>query len=237
MVKNCYQIKPTEELLKYLEEKHKRDYFSMDYQLQTNYGSIYELDNDEIVFLPNHLKHSGILFKTKICFADTIQSDKFPIENPDKSIFEDETDRIIEIQLNILFYQNHLNKVFKLNFTEINREAILAYLKKIVGREIRGINTDRDIVGMIAVTGDLVKRELDCKWFIEKWYGMYNPYYELNLLSSDNKVIKISDIILGKLKWKIAKLDSIFKSPLIIRVNGGIDYDNYSQQRNCIILE
>ena len=106
-----------------------------------------------------------------------------------------------------------------------------------VGREIHGMNTHKDVIGLIAVTGDLVKRELNCKWFIEKWYGIYNPYFEPNLLSNEKKVIKISSIIMGKLKWKIAKLESIFNSPLLIEINEGVHYNDYSQQRTCILLE
>ena len=204
-MQDCFQIKQSQELIDYLKTNENIDPFDDEfgYQLQTNYGFVYNLKSGQVVFIPNNFRDNGLLFQDEKCFKRFVDADKFPIENPDKNLYDTEIDKIKTINKQIEFYHTHLNTVLKLDFPEISREAAQAYLKKIVGRTIKKLTTNADLVGLIAVFGEIIRKEIDGKWVIEKWYGTYNPHFKPRILTSDNKLIFIDDTLLIQLKWKV----------------------------------
>jgi len=233
-----FQIKEAENLIKYLSQNGKKDIvLDSDYQLESNYGFVYNLENGKVVFLPNDLKSKGLIIENKSIFDKMIEDDYLPIEDEFKNLFESEIKQIQRIDKEIFNYQEHLNKTLKFDFQELDKEAAQAYLSKVVGRTIKKLTTDKDIVGLIAIFGELVRKEVNGKWFTFKRYGKYNPYYEPNIVTEKKKVIKISSKIMGNIKWKVATLESIFNKMTFEGINGGIDYDKYCFQGNCKILE
>jgi hypothetical protein len=230
LTSDCYEVKSDEYLNDYLMRVHGRMPFNSDYQLKTNLGLVHELSNGEIVFLA--IGHDGIIVKDKACFQAAIDADEFPIENPHKDLFELEKERIKEINLNTNYYHQHLNEVFKLDFQEINRESVQAYLKKIVGRTLRKLTTEKDAVALVAIVGQLLLNEEGGSWLLEKRYGTYNPYSEPLLLTAEKQVINLSSIVLGRLKWKLASLGDLYKS-LHLHT---FDYASYAKYRTCIKL-
>lgn len=208
-MQDCYQIKKPKELIDYLKKQGRDAFTDFDYQLQTNYGFVHELKSGEVIFFESHFKHKAILFNTKKCFKSILKQDYFPVDNPDKDMFEVEGDRMKSFHLQSDYFRNHLNTVLKFDFPEITKEAAQAYLKKVIGRDIKKLTTPNDIVALISVIGEVVKKEINGKWFLEKRYGMYNPIYEPNIVSSTGNVFFISSNIIGKVKWKISSLDYI----------------------------
>ncbi len=234
---DCYQIKAPEDLADYLKQLGRDAFHDWDYQLQTNYGFVHELGNGQVAFFDNHFNQKAILFDTKKCFDDVIKADKFPVENPDKEIFEIEGDRMLTFHLQADHYRQHLNKVLKFNFPEITKEAAQAYLKKAIGRFIKKLTTPTDVVALISVIGELVKQETNGKWFLEKRYGTYNPIYEPNIVTGDGNVALMSSNIIGQVKWRVSSLDNIFID-VHSRLTEPIKWKKYSIGRdNLIMLE
>jgi hypothetical protein len=234
---DCYQIKSSEELTEYLRHQGRDAFHDWDYQLQTNYGFVHELPNGEVVFFDNHFKYPAILFSTKKCFADVISLDKFPVDNPEQDMFDIEGDKMKSFHLQADYYRNHLNKVLKFDFPEITKEAAQGYLKKVIGRKIKNLTTGTDVVALISVIGELVKAETGGKWFLEKRYGMYNPIYEPNILTSEGNVYFMSSRIIGKVKWRVSKLENIFLD-VHSTLTEPIKWKKYSKNRdNLIMLE
>jgi hypothetical protein len=232
---NWYQIKEPQELIDYLEKQGRNAFHDWDYQLDTNCGFVHELKNGQVVFFDNHYNQKAILFETKKCFEDVINADQFPIDNPDKEMFEIERDRITKFHLQADHYRQHLNRVLKFDFPEITKEAAQAYLKKVIGRFIKKLTTQTDIVALISVIGELVKQETNGKWFLEKRYGVYNPIYEPNILTADGSVILMSSRIIGKIKWRTSSLENIF-TDVHSRLTEPIKWENYSKGRNNLIM-
>jgi hypothetical protein len=231
----CYQIKEPRELIDYLKEQGRNAYLDTDYQLQTNYGHVHILKNDQVIFFDNSFKQKGILFYTKECFDEIIKADKFPIDNVEKNMFDLEDDRIKTFHLQADYYREHLNSVLKFDFKEINKEAAQAYLKKAIGRFIKKLTTPKDVVALISVIGEIVKKETNGKWFLRKSYGTYNPFYEPNILTSNGNVVLISVYISGQIKWRVSSLDELFieiHSNLIQK----IEWENYSKDRNNLFM-
>jgi len=236
LMKDCYHIKTSKALIGYL-KKHSRDaIIDFDYQLQTNYGFVYQLKNGEVIFIPNDLKSDAILFESKKCFDEIIKKDQFPIPNPGKDMFDIEGERMRTFHLQAEYYKDHLNKVLKFNFKEITKESVQTYLSKVIGRKIKKLTTPTDIVALISVIGELVKRETSGKWILEKRYGMYNPIYEPNIVTSDGNLISISFNVMGLVKWRVAKLDTIFIH-IHSKLTAPIKFDKYSKGRRIIMLE
>lgn len=233
----CYHIKEPKELAEYLKQLGRDAFHDWDYQLQTNYGFIHELENGQVAFFDNHFIEKAILFDTRKCFEDVIRADKFPIDNPEKEMFEIEGDRMLTFHLQADYYRQHLNTVLKFDFPEITKEAAQAYLKKAIGRFIKKLTTPKDVVALISVIGELVKQEADGRWFLEKRYGTYNPIYEPNIVTGKGNVIFMSSDIIGKMKWRVSSLDTIFVD-VHSKLTEPIKWKRYARDRdNLIMLE
>ena len=233
---NCYEIKKVEELFDLVTIIDKRSsHYDFDYQLQTNYGRVYELSNGQVIFIPRNFRGDGLLCQDKECFQDIVNSDKFPIDNPEQEMFDVEGDRMKTFHLQIDHYRQHLNNVLKFDFQEINKEAAQAYLKKVVGRKIKILTTATDVVALISVIGELVKAETGGKWFLVKRYGTYNPSYEPNILTSAGNVYLMSSRIIGKVKWRTSKLEDIFID-VHSTLTEPIKWTKFSKNRDDLIL-
>ena len=228
----CHCIKDSQELIDILQTQGKSEAFDFDYQLNTNYGFVYTLTGGEVVFIPNHFKGDGLLFDDKKCFDQIIEADQFPIDNPENSLYDTELERIKTINRQIDFYRNHLNAVLKFDFPEISEGTAQAYLKKVIGRTIKKLTTNRDLVGLIAVFGEIMRKQIGGKWVIEKWYGTYNPYFMPRILTPGKKLIHIDSLVLGAVKWKVSFIDTIFKN-----TEGIVDLKTTNQYHECKILE
>lgn len=236
-MKNCYQIKEPEELIEYLKKQGRDAIDGYDYQLETNAGVVHELENGQVIFFDYSFTEKAILFETKKCFDDVIKADWFPVENPDKEMFEIEGDRVKTFHLQANHYRQHLNKVLKFDFPEITKEAAEAWLKKAIGRFIKKLTTPTDIVALISVIGELVKQETNGKWFLEKSYGIYNPIYEPNIVTASGNVILITSNIIGQIKWRLSSLDTILFD-VHSKKTAPIKWKKYSKQNsNLIMLE
>jgi hypothetical protein len=236
-MKDSFQIKSSKELIKYVKQQGRDAFYDFDYQLQTNYGFVHKLKNGQVAFFPNDFKQKAILFDTKKSFGQTIKKDQFPIENPNKEMFEVEGDKIKAFHLQADHYRQHLNKILKFDFTEITKEAAQAYLKKVIGRFIKRLTTPTDVVALISVIGELVKQETNGKWFLEKRYGTYNPIYEPNIVTSKKNVCLISSQVIGSVKWRTSKLENIFID-VHSKLTEPIKWNKYSKDRdNLIVLE
>ena len=233
----CYKIKKTKELIDYLKKQGRDAFHDFDYQLKTNYGFVHELKNGEVAFFDNHFKHKAILFDSKKCFKDVLKKDEFPIENPEKEMFEIEGDRMKTFNLQADHYRKHLNEVLQFDFPEITKEAAQAYLSKVIGRFIKKLTTPTDVIALISVIGELVKAETSGKWFLVKRYGTYNPIYEPNIVTGSGNVLPISSRIMGLVKWRVARLEHIFID-IHSTLTEPIKWEKYSKlSPNLIMLE
>ena len=235
-MKDCYQIKKSKELISYLKKQGRDAIIDFDYQLRTNYGFVHKLKNGEVIFIPNDLKSDAILFEDKKCFDKIIKKDQFPIANPGKDMFDIEGERMRTFHLQAEHYKDHLNKVLKFDFKEITKGSAQAYLSKVIGRKIKKLTTPTDVVALICVIGELVKQETNGKWFLEKRYGMYNPIYEPNIVTAEGNLISISFEVFGLVKWRIAKLDTVFIDAHS-KLTAPIKFNKYSKGRRIIVLE
>lgn len=231
-MKDGIHIKDSQELIAYLHNQGRGNAFDHDYQLKTNYGLVYKLADGKVIFIPSHCRGNGFLFDDEKCFDEIIEADRFPIDNPEMSLYDVEIDRIKTINKQVDFYRNHLNAILKFDFPEINRDAATAYLRKVIGRTIKKLTTDTDVVALIAIFGEIIRKEIGGKWVIEKWYGTYNPHFKPRILTQDRKLIFIDDKILGKIKWKVSNVAGIFRD-----TEGIVDLETRSAHHPCTILE
>ena len=199
---NDYVIMSTSNLLNYLKGK-SRDPMSLNYQLNTNYANIYRLDNDEIVLIPSTFQGDGILFKNSKSFDNMIANEIFPIENPDKSIFELEMKNILNIDKNIDIFQELLNNQFKLHYTTINKSILKTYYQNILSLYKKNGDNNKCLIPLVALVGQYIKDIKGGHWALIKRYGIYNPYYEPVIITSDNNIIFFADSLFRMIENKI----------------------------------
>jgi hypothetical protein len=228
-----YEIMKAKKMISYLKKNGRKDpYFDFDFQLQTNYGFVFILKNGRVAFIPNNFRDDAILFNNRQSYQKTINSDFFPIENPDKSLYDVEIKRISTINKQIEFYQTHLNTVLKFDFKKLDIESAQVYMKKIIGRKIKKMTTDTDLIALIAILGEILRQRINGKWLLEKWYGTYNPYYMPRILTPSKKIIHINDYILTSVKWNVADAEQ-----LLNRSEGILSLSKTKKHHHCVILK
>jgi len=224
-------IKDVLELVDYLKLFNKDAFEDFDYQLPTNYCFVFNLDNDKIVVIPNNFSGLGLLIENQKTLDLFIKNEKFPIENPEQDLYDLEISKIKNIPNEINYYQLHLNLILNFKFTELNKEVISIYLKKIIGRTIKKLTTDKDIVALIIVIGEVLRREINGKWVIEKWFGTYNPKFKPRILNMNSELIFIDDLVWSTIKWKVSDIEEI------LRVREGIALKERNKHHPSQILE
>ena len=209
-----YVIMSTGNLLNYLKGK-SREAMSLDYQLNTNYANIYHLENDEVVLIPSTFQGDGILFKNSKSFDIMIANEIFPIENPDKCLFELEMNKIIGIDKNIDIFQELLNNQFKLNYTTIDKSILKTYYQNVLSLYKKSVDKNKYSIPLMALVGQYLIGIKGGHWALIKRYGIYNPYYEPVIVTSDNSIIFFSDALFRMLESKIDNFDIFFSYPSI----------------------
>ncbi len=136
MEKN-YLIKDVSELVDYL-KLFKRDAFEdFDYQLQTNYCFVFNIENGKIVVIPNNFSGLGLLIENQETLDLFIKNDYFPIENPEQDFYDLEISRIKNIPNEINACQQHLNFILNFKFTELNKDVVSIYQKKLSVEQLK----------------------------------------------------------------------------------------------------
>lgn len=207
---SCYKIKMGEELREYVQSSGLDIVFDAQ-QLKTNGASIYELMNGEIVMIPfiyeNDLE--GFVFKNKECFQEMIETDSFPLENEEETLFDTETKRFLDLPNSIPFYQNHLNELFGFDFEGIDNEKLDTYfnkLRKIPKRKVK----DLDHTAMGMMYGWLLHQKTGGKWMLEKRYGTYNPYY-VPIVTYEGRMVYVFDKYITHLEHRFKDILTLVK--------------------------
>ena len=149
-----------------------------------------------------------------------------------------EKDAATTFHLQADFYRQYLNQVLKFDFPAITKEAAVAYLKKVVGRAIRKLTTENDVIALISVIGELVKAEVGGQWFMIDRISFDEPYhtvYEPAIRTAQDTVYFIGTEIFGMVKWKVTTLENIFVSAhsyLTVPIN----WSSFAKRRPGLLL-
>ncbi|WP_207436008.1 hypothetical protein [Sabulibacter ruber] len=79
-------------------------------------------------------------------FQEMVASDRFPIENESDDFLEVEKEWIYDLPNRIDHYVDFMKETLKLEFAEIDQDVVVTCLKKVVGRRIRKVVTQREVV-------------------------------------------------------------------------------------------
>lgn len=205
---DCVDIIEYSTFQKLLANHGKAPMRDFDYQLNTNHAFIYKLNTGQVVLfpaVPSANSPKCLLFRDQSCFNDCVLKDRFPIENYDKHLEDYDPERLRTIASNIGYYREYLNKRYKFDFAELNRENIQSYYLKLLKDKL---SYPTAIIALGSLMGELLRIELNGKWVLRKWYGPYNPYYS-PLIKSDGKIFFVYDELYSMIKNK-TKDSSVF---------------------------
>ena len=234
-----YKIIPYKKVFPLLRKNLGVEFYSkFDYRVETNQGLVYKIGN-QLIFLAKN-KHCCIIFEDEVVLTRMIENDNFPIEEPEWNPFAREKDRIMNFHNQYEHYKEFLNKQLGFQIESVDMSSIEKYLSKVIGRTIKKVATEKEIIGLISVVGQKFKELYPSKWFGTKRYGTYNSYLEPNLVTNVNRVIPVTDLVMSNLKWKVKNVQLIFsglnffnKTELEI----GFDYDQYIKYREIEQIE
>lgn len=194
MTQNCFRIKKVYELKEDL-KADSREWINFDEQLKTNSAFIYYLKSGQVILLPNDVlnESQGILFEDKTCYLKYLDSDRFPIENPEKPVYDKCQEDILNITNNINKILNHLHSLTGgTPLKEYNINDLNEMLKKL--RKIKKALSLKEKLYMALALGEYVRRVNNGVWLAIKYYGKYNPYYVPALhYRSNDQVLLILD--------------------------------------------
>ena len=194
-MKNCFEIIPYQDAIIELNTFEKGVY-DCDYQLKNvNFGFIFELEKDKILFLPSNRidvplsQLKGIIFSSVECLDNCIKNKSFPIENPNMTVYENYQDSLFNLKNNSQLYIKSLvekelgYKIDQFNFDELN--GLRNFIK---GRKTSKL-TAIDYFIFYLCLGETLKSFYNGQWVLEEDYGVYNPYYVPIVLVDDAKLI------------------------------------------------
>lgn len=226
---NCYEIKSREELFVYLIDNGV-DYInnSNRYQLRTNFCEVHELKNGKVCVFPTvgGKNTMGLLLNSKECLQNLIENDLFPLENNQKTYFDSEPKICRNFKEDIPLLKSHSDSLLGRvsNFLDIvELENLFETIKKKKGnRNLKPI----DFLSMGAMLGEkIISENQGYKWILKKVYGTWNPYFEPLILTNNNKVIRIFDLLLDNMDWKSKSLsDYFFKSNFLLNPVEDVKY-------------
>jgi len=214
-----------------------------DYQLSTNHCWVHEMNNGEVILLPNKYldprgkgRIKGLLVKDIVTFRKMIENDYFPIESYKYKLFEEEQDRIKNLSQEINYYFNFLQYCYKKTEDTLTKSVGERLFSQAIGRKIKGVFTDKERMALMIVTGELLRRLVEGKWILEKKYGVFNPYYKPNILTCHNTVILVDSIGIsfkGNINFVKHNFDKYSKS----QGKNRISLEKFETNRTCIILD
>ena len=203
-----------------------------------NQGVVYKIQED-FVFIPRN-KHDVVVTKNKDFLLNMIEKDKFPIEEPEWFPYAKERNRVLKFNSQFDHYFKYLKEHLNLSVSQLNEETLELFLSKVIGRSIKKIVEEKEIVSLTSILGEIMKRKYSGKWFAIKRYAIYNGYLVPNFLTDNKRVIPVADIIHSSLKWKTKNVNLIFKGPMFFNKdesNIGIDFGTFKQNNRVIKIE
>jgi hypothetical protein len=193
MTSNCWTVYDESFLVSYL-EAHNKNILNSDFELRTNYSSIYILPNKEVILLTSSSfvgeERKGILFKDRECFDEMVKNDIFPLENINKTIFEVELQKIDnDLINNISFFQNLLNDSLSLDLKGINEMNLNIYINALQKRNVKEQMSSTEYFAFATLFSEYFRNKINGKWVLLKNYGSINPYYEPVIVNSRNIIL------------------------------------------------
>lgn len=193
MTSNCWTVYDESYLVSYL-ETHKKNILDSDFQLETNYSSVYKLPNKEVILLTSSSfvgeERKGILFKNSECFDEIVKNDIFPLENICKTIFEVELQKIDnDLINNIAVFQNLLNDSLSLDLEGINEITLNIYINELQKRNVKKQMSSTEYFAFATLFSEYFRNKINGKWVLLKKYGSINPYYEPVIVNSRNEIL------------------------------------------------
>ncbi|MBS1603100.1 MAG: hypothetical protein JST42_10570 [Bacteroidetes bacterium] len=187
-------------------------------QLKTNSAFIYYLKSDRVIFMPGDLRDesTGILFEDKKCYQTYLNADSFPIENPDKTIYEKYQEEIFGVNHKLNDLVDHLTLVTNIpNSSHDKNETELPLLLDTL-KKIRHRLTIKDKFYTALVLGEYLRSMNKGSWILLKRYGKYNPFYVPAIYYPESgRVLLILDYFSTYFDSKSITLDSFSKMSYI----------------------
>lgn len=178
------------------------------YQLKTNLAIVFTIKNGEIALVRSDFYGKGLIISSKEYLEEMIRDNYFPIENSEKTIFEEEKEIIKNFKANQdLLFKHICQKVKKT--IDINENEDLNFALKSLMKS-RKKNVALDYIALGYILGEkIISNNVGYKWILVEHYGDYNPYLEPCILTDKNKVINIFNYLYGRLKWKISDVNTM----------------------------
>jgi hypothetical protein len=159
------------------------------YQLQSNYAIVYPLrDGRQLLFPVGGRK--AVLFENATLLLETIEEIGVPIEEENKSVFQKEQERFLDLENHIDYYIAILsNAVGKEIFIKTGRDSledVSKKLKPIFRKHSFEELYEKYYIPLGIYCGEVIKKIVPAQWELQKHYGI-NPYYIPYLVNAEGK--------------------------------------------------
>lgn len=191
-------------LVDYL-KTNERDVDAYDYQLDSNFAFIYILENQEIVVLPGNLSsyENGLILKNKEVLDKMIQEDYFPVTVKDYYYYEIYKDRFKnELSFNINNSISFLESKLKMKLTDTNYDdKFFDQFNNSIKNSDFSKHKDEYLFSLSFLLGEIIIKNKNGFWQINKEYGVYNPYYvPIVVLKNTNVELPVMERIMDELE-------------------------------------
>ena len=210
----CVTKKQVKDIMQYLSANGLDPIWDKDnhFQLEGNLSIVYRMSSGEFALVPNDLDINkyGLIIHSKECLEKMIQEDYFPLENHDKTIFEECSIQIQLFKEQKNFFEGDTIKVLDVIIDLNNFETMDKALNTIILKKKKAVPLDFLNLGF-AFGEFIIRTNNGFQWAFLKRYGTYNPYLTPIILSDNNEMIDVYSLVGKRVRGKFQSLNPVLE--------------------------
>lgn len=213
-----YLIAPKSICEKYIQDKggSLKD-VNWKYSIQSHAALVYTLANGEVVMIPSHSApdYPSFIFKNIESFDKLGKQDYFPIDKRYMTWLEANADSVAKIDEASLFYRLPLQKAFGTKFPLQTREEIRELFDKVLTYARSKNNSEvekKEIVYCFGLSVIMyLKNVKGYKIQMDKFYEIYNPYFQPLIIYPDGRKSNIFDQLFMSIRSNLGNIFELFE--------------------------
>ncbi|HAK29636.1 MAG TPA: hypothetical protein DCO90_10460 [Sphingobacterium sp.] len=197
------KIITSKEGIEYLESNNKTLKDFSDLRIPSGYGTVYELDNGEIILVHTigEGEYPGFIFNSLKEFKESCDNDFFPIPKENMTWLEQHAIEMQDFLKEHQFYTAALNTELKITapFKSISEcEDAYDKLTKYLKNNKKPVELRSNLIHSYAIAmAKFLIEEKGYNWELKKTYEIYNPYYYPVIIYQNTKSNVVSNAFIA----------------------------------------
>ena len=187
MEEKCYKILPFAEAEKII-KSGGRSALDYDFQLKNASAVVHRLNGGIVILTSGSLinEEESLIFNNYDCFDSFLQEEVFPIENPNKDLWEFEQENLKNLPVSLPYFMDALNEQF--HIVDLNENSLSSLTREIRLAKRENLS-EKEIISTTVLVCEFLRRNNKWEWLYKKNYGAFNKYLVPILYDPENQLV------------------------------------------------